>query len=1157
MASPDFFDDVPDYDSDDDDIDFDGGCAFQMNSDDDDEPVPPIFIKKIKKREKGKPFQIAFKDELGARWYYKQDKLHNSPQEVAFAFAKKLKHKFLVKRIIKSNGFDQHLYASFIDVENFNNQLLNTSKRCRNFYEISPNDRPTTLYLDIEWVDDKFDYDDDIILIKTIMNMINEELDPAMKNDWGWRLTNGSRKKGDLFKHSFHLLAPYTFINTITMNYVMSELFDKLDSVDKCVWTKNRSMRTVLSSKFDTHNPSFLVPCDFNINPIKLSKSKNLKYLISHTHPTHDIIDIDFTIPENKHYIKKKKFFPMFQPRPSIPKWANTCFIPSIRYYIDSIDNTDQHWEVYNRMLMTIYNVHDDKILARKRGIKWAMRSDKFNPADFDVMWNDIIKNKKLPRYNEGTLINHAKACNPFMYGGDESVDDAINTLLNIDCNHISYNERFVQPYGFPNVRHGGMNIIKLVKSALGTGKTHQMAITIVKALAEKKDCKILIIAPRRLFARSLTADLIAKGVPASCYLDIKRKKDLKYEQILVCQMESLHHLGKVKYDILIADEIESCLKQLSSSTMTRKVDDVCKSILPDTINIFNYVFKFAKITLFCDAFLSNKTISFTQSMTHDFQLIVNTFKPVQRVANFICGGIHCDIEAKLVAGKKCVFVTASKAMGDSCVGFLKRKYGHRFRIEYHNAESDPTLLDNVGALWLNCDLLVYTPVITVGINFDPVIPYFDNLYIYASAMSCCTRDVLQASKRVRKIKDPNVMIQIQPDFIGTKAHKFVTYGNQSTFYDNDNKYMASYSKLNNIKWKSVSNAIKNVHIYNTIEDNANINFPIEMMKAYLKEDNYIVDGEEKDVEVIIDDYEDDEPDTSPIKYEDIEDIDEAEFLELSKLEIKSEMIKARIMKHRFQMLMMTNNMSEENLKVIYNGIYSTNPKVLYNLFTERTKLVVDAAKDDQMKFGLMHMNTKKTSMKLNLVRDMLNCLGIRYSTQTSVKIKQKDIQKASIDILKMRKRASILFNIKWNLCHAKKVASLKKKLVEGLSDEKTKKINDELAPLLKQQQIEKERGFKTKPDVSDAVSLFNSVIRGWNGDNYYLKKGKLKLKQVKGKRVDISDYSLITVDHKKTPENNLNGFDIMNVMRLKNEDKVKLNENGVKTWAKEFDIPL
>ena len=60
--------------------------------------------------------------------------------------------------------------------------------------------------------------------------------------------------------------------------------------------------------------------------------------------------------------------------------------------------------------------------------------------------------------------------------------------------------------------------------------------------------------------------------------------------------------------------------------------------------------------------------------------------------------------------------------------------------------------LADVNALWSRYDCVLCTPAVTVGVSFD-VPDHFDHLMVYGSSHSCCVRDAMQATQRVRKFR--------------------------------------------------------------------------------------------------------------------------------------------------------------------------------------------------------------------------------------------------------------------------------------------------------------------------------------------------------------------------------------------------------------------
>ena len=224
--------------------------------------------------------------------------------------------------------------------------------------------------------------------------------------------------------------------------------------------------------------------------------------------------------------------------------------------------------------------------------------------------------------------------------------------------------------------------------SPMGSGKSVQIGEMLNKIDISNK--KVLVLSPRRLFASSITGDLNRYVINHQfvCYSDVEKKKEnLKNVKHLVCQMESLHYLDD-DFDIIIGDEIVSCLTQFSSGeTMKGKLHDVCRKFIS--------IWKKAKLKLICDAFIDVKAIKFIENLERREKpketpmdcfagvirtpyehvvFIKNEVMPVPRKAINVG---HCSttepiftrLIKSLKQGKKCVFVTASRDKGEK---FLK-----------------------------------------------------------------------------------------------------------------------------------------------------------------------------------------------------------------------------------------------------------------------------------------------------------------------------------------------------------------------------------------------------------------------------------------------------------------------------------------------------
>jgi len=375
---------------------------------------------------------------------------------------------------------------------------------------------------------------------------------------------------------------------------------------------------------------------------------------------------------------------------------------------------------------------------------------------DMCAIWNDCLTNAHNTKRTANSLFHLAKTANLKEF----NVICAKNGRTQLPP-HI-YNDLFTLKHGVShkfNERYLPNEIIDIIqqnqttfiKSHLGTGKTTIMKKLI--SLYPKKN--ILYFSPRIAFAKQVVSEIDGFVF----YGDLKADSGEDIKKKIVIQMESLWKVSGVHYDIIIIDEIESCLKQLSCV-------DTMKFRILENHKLFQKIITSAEKVVCCDAFLSNKSIEVIGMISSSAQevrktaTIVNEYNPYSRKAIELSNdeALLKHLTSDLKQGKKCVFVCGSKSKASAFVIKLNQTLPNK-NIKFYYGNMDDTEKDfsNVNEMWADLDLLIYTPVITCGVNYDPETPTFDRLYVYGTPHSACVRDVFQATLRIRNLKD-NVM---------------------------------------------------------------------------------------------------------------------------------------------------------------------------------------------------------------------------------------------------------------------------------------------------------------------------------------------------------------------------------------------------------------
>lgn len=400
------------------------------------------------------------------------------------------------------------------------------------------------------------------------------------------------------------------------------------------------------------------------------------------------------------------------------------------------------------------------------QGKQLVLNSMNNKNKDLNAIWMDCRNNAYKTQRKNATFYYYFKQ----VFGNDtfyniinkfqehhlvQSLYDDLYTVQSNNINEI--HERYIPESVIDTIKD---NKITFLKSHLGTGKTTIMK----KIIKDHPGASILYLAPRIAFGKQIHSELDN----FTFYGDLKKTSKPDMKQRIIIQMESLHKIQGIKYDIVVCDEIESCLKQLSST-------ETMKHNIMKNHDIFEKAILNAKRVICCDAFLSNKTIQVMNSINNLSQFngnnttatIINTFNPYKRKSFEFQNEkkLLAELWRKLNNGKRVVFVCGSKSKAQTINDLFIKKYkDSKTSMFYYGSMSEQDKdFSNVEQTWSKLDLLIYTPVITCGVNYDPKIPTFDCLFMYATASSACIRDVFQSSLRVRKLNENHLLYVINP----------------------------------------------------------------------------------------------------------------------------------------------------------------------------------------------------------------------------------------------------------------------------------------------------------------------------------------------------------------------------------------------------------
>ena len=277
----------------------------------------------------------------------------------------------------------------------------------------------------------------------------------------------------------------------------------------------------------------------------------------------------------------------------------------------------------------------------------------------------------------------------------------------------------------------------------------------------------MLYLSPKRAFASVMTTEFKKFGFVN--YMDPEAKGKGKKVNRLFCSLESLDRFVRElhphlynKLDLLIIDESESIFSVVSSETL--RSNEPINNLLTLT-----HVMKSAGVVVAMDAHMCDRTVEPIAKVRKIDQnsayFLQNSFKPEPRFCNLvrknIQGTIVSELNDSLSKGKRCVAIIGSKKFADGLVQSVNELHGGRKQIKYYSRDNKLDGTVDVREEWKTCDLLVYTPCITCGVNFPRVSQDdgeiatastdYEVLYVTTSTTgSCIFRDMIQASHRVR-----------------------------------------------------------------------------------------------------------------------------------------------------------------------------------------------------------------------------------------------------------------------------------------------------------------------------------------------------------------------------------------------------------------------
>jgi hypothetical protein len=380
----------------------------------------------------------------------------------------------------------------------------------------------------------------------------------------------------------------------------------------------------------------------------------------------------------------------------------------------------------------------------------FSKRSKKYEKGGCATKWNGF-SDTNYEKLTIGTLKYYARQDNPEGYALLADMFEDIDHFETYDINqrYILAGEHEEAIKKMLKAWYKSVAKLFAIKSAYDTGKTKTLLYLMEKLQPER----VLIITYRQTLSHNMYGSF--KDYDFGNYLNGDFKSDR-----LICQVESLHKLIShnmftdkfiiPKYDLVIIDESESVLNHTESPTIK------CKS---NTFQVMDAILRKSSKIIALDGDFGNRSYDYFKTLNdnEDFVVLRNKCVPYVKTWNFT--NDEKSYGERLVravnGGKKIFICSMSSEQAMRYEAMLKAEC--KCQVLLHSSKSDDGLkekLQDVNALWIQYDVVIITPTVEAGVDFN--VDHFDQMYTILSNKSTSQRGLLQMTARVRKLKNLN-----------------------------------------------------------------------------------------------------------------------------------------------------------------------------------------------------------------------------------------------------------------------------------------------------------------------------------------------------------------------------------------------------------------
>lgn len=300
-----------------------------------------------------------------------------------------------------------------------------------------------------------------------------------------------------------------------------------------------------------------------------------------------------------------------------------------------------------------------------------------------------------------------------------------------------------------------------VVPAQMGTGKTE--LLTEMRSVA--RDKRVLILCMRVLLSHDMFTRLSGGDdpiLPNLVHYQLQPGSLHAVDQ-LVLQLDSLLrivHAGIFpQFDVVVLEEIESLLSHMSSSTLAGKRRRIG--------NALTRVVSSAGLVLVLDADVSSRGYKFLELTRPGIapNIYRNLATPLARrhMVDISHEKWTSRIFLAIEARQNIFVVSNAKVEVESLAQLIEQRYPGTKVLVYTGASPNALkrTVSNCNLSWLEYQVVMWTPVISAGVNFNPPNIHFNRGFVYASDQSSCARDILQQAGRVRRLIDNTIHVHI------------------------------------------------------------------------------------------------------------------------------------------------------------------------------------------------------------------------------------------------------------------------------------------------------------------------------------------------------------------------------------------------------------